>query len=73
MNTIMENVVTARFLFSARNFAMKYNRQNNGTKLKIGRGNRVFVGDHSSDVIKSIEYYEDLGVDIRLNTKKSMS
>lgn len=76
MNTVMENVVSnKRFLFSAfRNFTnediMKL-VENNGTKLKVERGNRVFpVSDHSSDVIKSIENaIRDLGVDIRLNTK----
>ena len=61
MNTVMENVVSnKRFLFSAfRKFTnediMKL-VENNGTKLKVERGNRVFpVSDHSSDVIKSIE------------------
>ena len=76
MNTVMENVVSnKRFLFSAfRNFTnediMKL-VENNGTKLKVERGNRVFpVSNHSSDVIKSIENaIRDLGVDIRLNTK----
>ena len=45
--------------------------ENNGTKLKIERGNRVFpVSDHSSDIIKSLENaIRDLHVDIRLNTK----
>ena len=76
MNTVIENVVSnKRFLFSAfRNFTnediMKL-VENNGTKLKVERGNRVFpVSNHSSDVIKSIENaIRDLGVDIRLNTK----
>ena len=76
MNTVMENVVSnKRFLFSAfRNFTNEDIMnlvENNGTKLKVERGNRVFpVSDHSSDVIKSIENaIRDLGVDIRLNTK----
>jgi len=76
MNTVMENVVSnKRFLFSAfRNFTNEDIMnlvENNGTKLKVERGNRVFpVSDHSSDVIKSIEKaIRDLGVDIRLNTK----
>ena len=76
MNTVMEYVVSnKRFLFSAfRNFTNEDIMnlvENNGTKLKVERGNRVFpVSDHSSDVIKSIENaIRDLGVDIRLNTK----
>lgn len=76
MNTVIENVVSnKRFLFSAfRNFTNEDIMnlvENNGTKLKVERGNRVFpVSDHSSDVIKSIEKaIRDLGVDIRLNTK----
>ena len=76
MNTVMENVVSnKRFLFSAfRNFTNEDIMnlvENNGTKLKVERGNRVFpVSDHSSDVIKSVEKaIRDLGVDIRLNTK----
>ena len=76
MNTVMENIViNKRFLFSA--FKKFTNEdimnlvENNGTKLKVERGNRVFpVSDHSSDIIKSIEKaLRDLNVDIRLNTK----
>lgn len=76
MNTVMENIVSnKRFLFSA--FKKFTNEdimnlvENNGTKLKVERGNRVFpVSDHSSDIIKSIEKaLRDLNVDIRLNTK----
>ena len=76
MNTVMENIVSnKRFLFSA--FKKFTNEdimnlvENNGTKLKVERGNRVFpVSDHSSDIIKSIEKaLMDLNVDIRLNTK----
>ena len=76
MNTVMENVVSnKRFLFSAfKNFTnedIMNLMENNGTKLKIERGNRVFpVSDHSSDIIKSLENaIRDLHVDIRLNTK----
>ncbi len=76
MNTVMENVVSnRRFLFSAfKNFTNKDIMnlvENNGTKLKIERGNRVFpVSDHSSDIIRSLENaIRDLHVDIRLNTK----
>lgn len=76
MNTVMENVVSnKRFLFSAfKNFSNEDIMnlvENNGTKLKIERGNRVFpVSDHSSDIIKSLENaIRDLHVDIRLNTK----
>ena len=76
MNTVMENVVSnKRFLFSA--FKKFTNEdimrlvEENGTKLKIERGNRVFpVSDHSSDIIKSLENaLRALNVDIRLNTK----
>lgn len=76
MNTVMENIVSnKRFLFSA--FKKFTNEdimnlvENNGTKLKVERGNRVFpVSDHSSDIIKSIEKaLRDLNVDIRLNAK----
>ena len=76
MNTVIENVVSnKRFLFSAfKNFTNEDIMnlvENNGTKLKIERGNRVFpVSDHSSDIIKSLENaIRDLHVDIRLNTK----
>ena len=76
MNTVMENVVSnKRFLFSAfKNFTNEDIMnlvENNGTKLKIERGNRVFpVSDHSSDIIRSLENaIRDLHVDIRLNTK----
>ena len=76
ITTVMENIVSnTRFLFSA--FKKFTNEdimnlvENNGTKLKVERGNRVFpVSDHSSDIIKSIEKaLRDLNVDIRLNTK----
>ena len=76
MNTVMENVVSnKRFLFSA--FKKFTNEdimrlvEDNGTKLKIERGNRVFpISDHSSDIIKSLENaLRALNVDIRLNTK----
>lgn len=76
MNTVMENVLSnKRFLFSAfKNFTNEDIMnlvENNGTKLKIERGNRVFpVSDHSSDIIKSLENaIRNLHVDIRLNTK----
>ena len=76
MNTVMENVVSnKRFLFSAfKNFTNEDIMrlvEENGTKLKIERGNRVFpISDHSSDIIKSLENaLRALNVDIRLNTK----
>ena len=76
MNTVMENVVSnKRFLFSAfKNFTNEDIMrlvEENGTKLKIERGNRVFpLSDHSSDIIKSLENaLRALNVDIRLNTK----
>ena len=76
MNTVMENVVSnKRFLFSAfKNFTNEDIMrlvEENGTKLTIERGNRVFpVSDHSSDIIKSLENaLRALNVDIRLNIK----
>ncbi len=45
--------------------------ENNGTPLKVERGNRVFpVSDKSSDVIKALErYIKDLGVKVLLKTE----
>ena len=44
--------------------------ENNGTKLKVERGNRVFPNsDKSSDIIKALEHFcIDNNVDIRYNT-----
>lgn len=75
VNDFIKNVVTnPKFLFSALNsFSSKdtfdfFN--DNGLKLKVERGNRVFPeSDKSSDVIKFFEkQLINQGVDIRLNT-----
>lgn len=44
--------------------------ENNGTKLKVERGNRVFpISDKSSDIIRALENFcIDNNVDIRYNT-----
>ncbi len=68
-------VSNPRFLYSAQTQfdaqATKDFFQQLGLPLKTERGNRVFpVSDHSSDVIKALEYEcKRLGVEIRLNTK----
>ncbi len=65
----------SKFLYSAEN-AFDANRTMDffsglGLKLKTERGNRVFPeSDHSSDVIRALEYEcRRLGVEILLNTK----
>lgn len=64
----------AKFLYSAiysyDNFQVMDFFEQNGTKLKVERGNRVFpVSDHSSDVIAALKRaMERLGVKVVLNT-----
>ena len=69
-----ENVVSnPKFLYSA--FSSFDNNdvyrliEDNGTPLKVERGNRVFpVSDHSSDIIKALnKALKDAGVEVRLN------
>lgn len=63
-----------KFLYSAiygyDNFQVMNFFEQNGTKLKVERGNRVFpVTDHSSDVIAALKRaMNELGVEIVLNT-----
>ena len=73
---IFEHVVTNRkFLYSALygfdNRACMDFFEENGLRLKVERGNRVFpVSDHSSDVIKTLEKkLKALSVEIRLHTR----
>lgn len=73
---IFEHVVTNRkFLYSALygfdNHACMDFFEENGLRLKVERGNRVFpVSDHSSDVIKALEKkLRALSVEIRLHTR----
>lgn len=73
---IFEHVVTNRkFLYSALygfdNHACMDFFEENGLRLKVERGNRVFpVSDHSSDVIKALEKkLRALFVEIRLHTR----
>lgn len=73
---IFEHVVTNRkFLYSALygfdNRACMDFFEENGLRLKVERGNRVFpVSDHSSDVIKALEKkLRALSVEIRLHTR----
>lgn len=73
---IFEHVVTNRkFLYSALygfdNHACMDFFGENGLRLKVERGNRVFpVSDHSSDVIKALEKkLRALFVEIRLHTR----
>lgn len=73
---IFEHVVTNRkFLYSALygfdNRACMDFFEENGLRLKVERGNRVFpVSDHSSDVIKTLEKkLRELSVEIRLHTR----
>jgi flavoprotein, HI0933 family len=73
--TLLNNVVTnKKFLYSAfYNFSsddMMKLLENNGLKLKIERGDRVFPeSDHSSDVIATLKkILNQLGVNIQLNT-----
>lgn len=75
-DTFFSNVVTnPKFLYSAyygfdNNMLMEM-IQNNGCRLKIERGNRVFpVSDHSSDIIAAlVKAMKNNGVRIELNTK----
>lgn len=74
-NEFINNVVVnSKFLFSAINNFSSQDVidffQNNGLKLKIERGNRVFPeSDHASDVTKTLEkVIRKLGVEILLNT-----
>ena len=69
-----ENVVSnPKFLYSA--FSSFDNNdlmnliEENGTKLKVERGNRVFpVSDHSSDIIRALnDAMKRAGVKVRLN------
>ena len=68
-------VSNPKFLYSA--FAQFNNQdlmhliEENGTKLKIERGNRVFpVSDHASDITKALNTALcKLSVDVRLNTE----
>lgn len=68
-------VSNPKFLYSA--FAQFNNQdlmhliEENGTKLKIERGNRVFpVSDHASDITKALKTALcKLSVDVRLNTE----
>lgn len=73
---IFEHIVTNRkFLYSALygfdNRACMDFFEENGLRLKVERGNRVFpVSDHSSDVIKTLEKkLKALSVEIRLHTR----
>lgn len=73
---IFEHVVTNRkFLYSALygfdNRACMDFFEENGLRLKVERGNRVFpASDHSSDVIKTLEKkLKGLSVEIRLHTR----
>lgn len=73
---IFEHIVTnPKFLYSALygfdNRACMDFFEENGLRLKVERGNRVFpVSDHSSDVIKTLEKkLKALSVEIRLHTR----
>lgn len=73
---IFEHIVTnPKFLYSALygfdNRACMDFFEENGLRLKVERGNRVFpVSDHSSDVIKTLEKkLKALFVEIRLHTR----
>ncbi len=73
---IFDHIVTNRkFLYSALygfdNRACMDFFEENGLRLKVERGNRVFpVSDHSSDVIKTLEKkLKTLSVEIRLHTR----
>lgn len=76
MEQLFENIVTnPKFLYSALygfdNHACMEFFEENGLKLKVERGNRVFpLSDHSSDVIKTLsDRMRELSVDIRLKTR----
>ncbi len=73
---IFEHIVTNRkFLYSALygfdNRACMDFFEENGLRLKVERGNRVFpASDHSSDVIRILEKkLKELSVEIRLHTR----
>lgn len=75
-NDFLDKVVNnSKFLYSAINkFSPKdcYEFfENNGVKLKVERGNRVFPqSDKSSDIIKALEHFATInGVVIKLNTQ----
>lgn len=76
LENVFSNIVTnPKFLYSAiygfdNQSSMDFFEQN-GLKIKIERGNRVFpVSDHASDVIKTLEKcLRALHVEIRLNTR----
>ncbi|MCR4649643.1 MAG: NAD(P)/FAD-dependent oxidoreductase [Lachnospiraceae bacterium] len=70
-----ENIVSnPKFLFSAFSKFDNYDLINlieeEGTRLKTERGNRVFPeSDHSSDILKALnKAMKDAGTDVRLNT-----
>lgn len=75
MDNLFDNVMTnSKFLYSA---FYGYDNQrvidffeNNGLRIKIERGNRVFpVSDHSSDVIATLQkVLKQKGVEVRLYT-----
>lgn len=76
LENVFSNIVTnPKFLYSAiygfDNQSLMHFFEENGLKIKIERGNRVFpVSDHASDVIKTMEKsLHALHVDIRLNTE----
>lgn len=75
IETVFANVnKNPKFLYSALysfdNEAVMKLFEENGLRLKVERGNRVFPeSDHASDVIKTLEkMLKSLGVEIRLNT-----
>lgn len=76
LENVFSNIVTnPKFLYSAiygfdNQSSMDFFEQN-GLKIKVERGNRVFpVSDHASDVIKTLEKcLHALHVEIRLNTR----
>ncbi|MGN0245778.1 MAG: NAD(P)/FAD-dependent oxidoreductase [Lachnospiraceae bacterium] len=76
LENVFSNIVTnPKFLYSAiygfdNQSSMNFFEEN-GLKIKIERGNRVFpASDHASDVIKTLEKcLRALHVEIRLNTR----
>ncbi|MDE6276053.1 MAG: NAD(P)/FAD-dependent oxidoreductase [Clostridia bacterium] len=78
LNDFFQNIVTnSKFMTSALyGFTPKDTMdffENNGVKLKVERGNRVFPqSDKSSDIIKCLERaLKDYGVEVKLNTRVS--
>ncbi|MDY3108489.1 MAG: FAD-dependent oxidoreductase, partial [Lachnospiraceae bacterium] len=76
MEELFDNVVTnSKFLYSAfytfDNQRMKEYLEEDGCRLKVERGNRVFpVSDHASDVIGALKRRMNrLGVQVFLNTE----